>query len=51
MSDGPDYHEFLGKPLDVTVTITDASGATGSGVAHLNIDPQLLCPTGIAGCS
>jgi hypothetical protein len=49
--DGTDYHEFLGKPLDVTVTIRDATGATGTGVAHLNIDPQLLCPTGIAGCS
>ena len=48
--DGTDYHEFLGKPLDVTVTIKDTSGATGTGVAHLNIDPQLLCPTGISGC-
>ena len=49
--DGTDYHAFLGKPLDVTVTIKDASGSTGTGVAHLNIDPQLLCPTGISGCS
>ena len=49
--DGTDYHEFLGQPLDVTVTIKDASGASGTGVAHLNIDPQLLCPPGISGCS
>ncbi len=49
--DGTDYREFLGKPLDVTVTIKDASGATGVGLAHLNIDPQLLCPSGISGCS
>jgi hypothetical protein len=49
--DGADYHAFLGQPLDVTVTIKDASGATASGVEHLNIDPQLLCPTGISGCT
>jgi hypothetical protein len=48
--DGADYHQFLGKPLDVTVTIKDASGALGSGVAHMNIDPQLLCPSGTSGC-
>jgi hypothetical protein len=48
--DGADYHTFLGRPLDVTVTIADQSGATGSGTAHLNIDPQLLCPTGTPGC-
>jgi hypothetical protein len=45
--DGADYHQFLGQPLDVTVTITDAAGATGSGVAHLNISPTLLCATGL----
>jgi hypothetical protein len=49
--DSTDYHKFLGQPLDVTVTIKDASGDTGTGVAHLNIDPQLLCPSGIAGCT
>jgi hypothetical protein len=49
--DGTDYHLFLGKPLDVTVTVKDPSGATGTGVAHLNIDPQLLCPPNISGCS
>jgi hypothetical protein len=49
--DGTDYHAFLGQPLDVTVTVKDPSGATGTGVAHLNVDPQLLCPTGIPGCT
>jgi len=49
--DGTDYHQFLGKPLDVTVTIKDASGASGTGVAHLNIDPTLLCPANISGCT
>ena len=48
--DGMDYHLFLGKPLDVTVTITDPSGSTGSGVAHINVDPTLLCPSGVSGC-
>jgi hypothetical protein len=45
--DGADYHQFLGQPLDVTVTITDPAGATGTGVAHLAIDPTLLCATGL----
>jgi hypothetical protein len=49
-ADGTDYHRFLGQPLDVTVTIQDPSGRTASGVAHLNIDPQLLCPSGGTGC-
>jgi hypothetical protein len=48
--DGTDYHLFLGKPLDVTVTVEDPSGATATGIAHLNIDPQLLCPPNISGC-
>ncbi|HEY8039876.1 MAG TPA: hypothetical protein VIF15_08795 [Polyangiaceae bacterium] len=48
--DGTDYHQFLGQPLDVTVTIADASGATGTGVAHVDIAPTILCPSGIPGC-
>jgi hypothetical protein len=47
---GLDYHLFLGKPLDITVTIADQSGETGSGVAHVMIDPSLLCPSGVPGC-
>jgi hypothetical protein len=47
--DGADYHLFLGKPLDVTVVVADPSGATGTGVAHVNIAPTLLCPTGSDG--
>jgi hypothetical protein len=50
-ADGTDYHKFLGQPLDLTVVIEDASGAKGTGSAHINIDPQLLCPSGTAGCS
>src|SRR5262249_9052229 len=50
--DGTDYRLFLGKPLDVTAVIADPSGATGTGVAHLNIAPTVLCPSGVAdgGC-
>lgn len=48
--DGADYHLFLGKPLDVSVTIADTSGRVGTGVAHVAIAPQLLCPTGVPGC-
>jgi len=48
--DGTDYHLFLGKPLDITVKITDQAGNTGTGKASVNIDPTLLCPTGVPGC-
>jgi hypothetical protein len=48
--DGTDYHLFLGQPLDVTVTIADQSGTTGTGVAHLDIAPTILCPSGVPGC-
>jgi hypothetical protein len=48
--DGTDYHLFLGQPLDVTVTIADSTGATGTGVAHINIAPTILCPSGTSGC-
>ena len=49
---GADYHLFLGQPLDVTVSVTDVAGATGSGKAHMNIAPALLCPSGASdgGC-
>jgi hypothetical protein len=48
--DGADYHLFLGKPLDVTVLIKDMTGATGTGVAHIDVAPTILCPTGVPGC-
>ncbi len=48
--DGADYHQFLGKPLDVTVTLKDTTGATGTGHARVNIDPTLLCPAGATSC-
>lgn len=48
--DGTDYHLFLGKPLDVTVTIADPAGHTGTGTAHVEVAPTLLCPAGTPGC-
>jgi hypothetical protein len=48
--DGTDYHLFLGKPLDVTVTLRDPSGEATSGVAHINISPTLLCANGTTSC-
>ena len=47
---GLDYHQFLGHPLDITVTIVDSSGAMGSGVAHIQIAPTINCPMGTPGC-
>lgn len=48
--DGTDYHQFLGQPLDVTVTVADASGAKGTATAHVQIAPTILCPSGVSGC-
>jgi hypothetical protein len=49
-ADGTDYHRFLGAPLDITVVIADATGAKGTGVAHVNIAPTILCASGTTGC-
>jgi hypothetical protein len=48
--DGTNYHLFLGKPLDVTVKVADQAGNTGTGTAHVNVSPTLLCPSGVPGC-
>lgn len=39
---GIDWMQFLGKPLDVTVKVKDATGAEGTGVAHINIAPTII---------
>lgn len=41
-ANGVDYTQFLGKPLDVTVTLHDSLGELGTGVAHVNIDTTVL---------
>ena len=43
-NEGIDYKQFLGKPLDVTVTVTDASGATATATTHVQIAPTLVNP-------
>jgi hypothetical protein len=48
---GEDYHLFLGKPLDVTVTIQDSTGAIGSATASIVIGTTLICPDGTSDCN
>jgi hypothetical protein len=43
-NEGIDYKQFLGKPLDVTVTVTDPAGTKASATAHVQIAPTLLNP-------
>lgn len=37
-----DLQQFLGKPLDVKVTVKDNAGNEGSGVAHVNISSTII---------
>jgi hypothetical protein len=41
---GIDYKQFLGKPLDVTVTVTDPAGVTAKSTAHIQVAPTLVNP-------
>ncbi|MEO8797858.1 MAG: hypothetical protein ABI551_08235, partial [Polyangiaceae bacterium] len=43
-NEGVDYKQFLGKPLDVNVTVTDPTGATVTSTAHIRVAPTLLNP-------
>jgi hypothetical protein len=43
-NEGIDYKQFLGKPLDISVTVTDAAGSTATAATHLQISPTLLNP-------
>ena len=43
-NEGIDYKQFLGKPLDITVTVTDPAGATATPTTHINIAPTLVNP-------
>jgi hypothetical protein len=43
-NEGIDYKQFLGKPLDVTVTVTDPGGAKATATAHIQVAPALLNP-------
>jgi hypothetical protein len=41
---GIDYKQFLGKPLDVRVTLTDQSGLSVASTAHIQVAPTLVNP-------
>jgi hypothetical protein len=43
-NEGIDYKQFLGKPLDVTATVTDAAGSTATATMHIQVAPTLLNP-------
>jgi hypothetical protein len=43
-NEGVDYKQFLGKPLDVTVTVTDPSGGKASATARVQVAPTILNP-------
>jgi hypothetical protein len=43
-NEGIDYKQFLGKPLDITVTVTDPAGTTATATTHVQIAPTLLNP-------
>jgi hypothetical protein len=43
-NEGIDYKQFLGKPLDVTVTVTDPTGATASTTSRVQIAPTVINP-------
>ena len=43
-NEGIDYKQFLGKPLDIVVTVTDPSGSSTSTTANIQIAPTLLNP-------
>jgi hypothetical protein len=43
-NEGVDYRPFLGRPLDVTVTVTDPSGSTATATTRVQIAPTLVNP-------
>jgi hypothetical protein len=43
-NEGIDYKQFLGKPLDITVTVTDPAGTKATATTHIQVAPTLLNP-------
>jgi hypothetical protein len=43
-NEGIDYKQFLGKPLDLTVTVTDPSGTTMTSTLRVQVAPTLVNP-------
>jgi hypothetical protein len=45
------YKVFLGKTIDVTVTVTDSTKATGTGTKRIVLGTTLICPDGTQSCN
>jgi len=43
-NEGIDYKQFLGKPLDIKVTVTDPSGSTKSATTRVQVAPTVINP-------
>jgi hypothetical protein len=43
-NEGIDYKQFLGKPLDLVVTVTDPAGTTATATTRVQIAPTLVNP-------
>jgi len=43
-NEGIDYKQFLGKPLDIAVMVTDQAGSRATATARIQIAPTLLNP-------
>ena len=48
---GEAHKPFLGKPLDVTVEVTDIAGKKASATQRVQIADKLLCPDGTENCN
>lgn len=48
---GEAHKPFLGKPLDITVEVTDVSGRKASAKQRVLIADKLLCPDGTENCN
>jgi hypothetical protein len=41
-NEGIDYKQFLGKPLDLTVTVTDSTGAAATATTRVQVAPTVI---------
>lgn len=48
---GTAYKPFLGKPLDITIDVTDVAGRTAHATQRVLIADKLLCPDGTETCN
>ncbi len=48
---GTTYKAFLGKPLDITVEVTDVAGKKAQATQRVMIAEKLLCPDGTETCN